>query len=192
MRRVPGWLVSMFAGLLGVALLGALGAPSLVALLVGIAVGLAAHRSRRDPPWTAAGRRRWREAWRGAGTRIASLRRWWSALARGRGGRFGGPFGDAGRAQPPGGWPGGPGSAWGEGSDGEPGSEEDADEPGAGGHVTVRCELVTGRFQVWHSTDTGRPYEVPTERGLAGAAPGDIGTLRFEGGRPRIVPRTVN
>jgi hypothetical protein len=41
-------------------------------------------------------------------------------------------------------------------------------------------------MQVWHSTDTGRAYEVALPDGPAGAFPGDEGWLSFEGGRPRV------
>jgi hypothetical protein len=181
MRRLPHWLVSMFVGLLAVAVLGSLGAPALVALLGGVAAGFVAHRSRRDPPWTAAGRRRGRDAWRGARDRTRALRRWWVDRSRSRR-----PFG-GGRSSPEGGWPGGPGSSW-----TEPRVEEPEPIEPRGSVVTVRCEIVTDRLQVWHSTDTGRAYEVPRERGLPSAAPGDLGSLTFEGGRPRVTRRAVN
>jgi hypothetical protein len=182
MDRVPPWLVSMFVGLLGSAFLGAVGSPALVALVGGVVVGLLAHRARRDPPWTAAGRGRWRAAWRAGGSRLGDLAAWWRRRARGGAGAFG----RADRAPPAGGWPGGPGSAW-----SVPRSDAPS-EPEPRGQVTVRCEVVTARFQVWHSTDTGRAYEVSVERGLVDAVPGDLGTLTFEGGRPRVVRRAVN
>ncbi|MBA2667593.1 MAG: hypothetical protein H0U69_11220, partial [Trueperaceae bacterium] len=103
MQRLPPWLVSMFAGLFGAALLGALGAPSLVALLGGVAVGFVAHRSRRDPPWTAAGRRRWREGWHRGRLWAGSIGRAWQAYASRRRDPFG--PGGGGRAAPPHGWP---------------------------------------------------------------------------------------
>jgi hypothetical protein len=52
----------------------------------------------------------------------------------------------------------------------------------------VRCEVVGERFQVWHSTDTGRAYEVAPRDAPADALPGDEGWLSFDGGRPRVRP----
>jgi len=52
----------------------------------------------------------------------------------------------------------------------------------------VRCEVVGERFQVWHSTDTGRAYEVAPRDAPAEAHPGAEGWLSFEGGRPRVHP----
>jgi hypothetical protein len=181
--RIPHWLIAMFAGLLGAALLGRTGAPALAAVLFGALVGMGALRLLRDPPWTLAGRRGWRALATRLLRSVASLRQRWRA--RGGGGVVVPPT-------PVRGWPGGPGSAWtGAASDARPPRPPDqATMPGA--EVTVRCEVVTGRLQVWHSTDTGRAYEVPAERGLAGAAPGDVGLLRFERGKPRVVARRLN
>lgn len=173
----------MFAGLLGMALMGALGLPSLVALLFGVVVGLLSVRVIRAPPWTAAGRRRWRTLARDVRASVSRVRQLWRSRR--------------GRAMwvpqtPPGGWPGGPGSAvHGPGAEAAKTPVAEASTP-AGAELRVRCEIVTSRLQVWHSTDTGRAYEVPTERGLAGAVPGDVAVLRFERGRPRVVARRVN
>jgi hypothetical protein len=46
--------------------------------------------------------------------------------------------------------------------------------------------VVTDRLQVWHSTDTGRAYEIDLRRAPEEARPGDLGWLAFEGGRPRV------
>jgi hypothetical protein len=178
---VPAWLVSMFVGLVGAALVGALGGSSLLALLVGAACGLFAHRFRHDPPLRADGRRRWRERFRRTRSSGAALARVLQVLARRS---AAGPFSVPSdhRAPPPshdpdtGDWH-------------RPASAPRAPERGP---IPVRCEFVTRSIQVWHSTETGRAYEVAAERGIADARPGDVAAITFDGGRPRVVGRVVN
>ncbi len=166
----------MFAGVLAAAAAGGLGANALVALLAAIVVGLVALRSLRDPPWTTRGRRAWRASWQ----RWRDLVQAFSARSRGAGRvRSGGrswrdrPVGDVADGPPPAAPYGPP-------------------EVRPGSRVPVRCEVATERLQVWHSTATQRAYEVPAERGLAGATPGVVADLVFERGRPRVLPREVN
>jgi hypothetical protein len=179
-KRLPPWLVSMFVGVFAAAGVGALGGSSLVALLIGGGAGLLALRLRLDPPWRPPGRRRWRErllALRGAGRALVHLVQ--STARRSAVGPF----------TPPG--------APGEGSWDPrnssrtyvPGDDEPARR---GGAIAVRCELVTPTIQVWHSTETGRAYEVQAARGLVGARAGDLAVLTYEGGRPRIRLKVVN
>jgi hypothetical protein len=178
---VPSWLVSMFVGLGGAALVGALGGSGLLALVVGAACGFLAHRFRHDPPWRGYGRRRWRERFRRARSSGAALARVLQALARrSAAGPFSVPNGPRGPR-------GSRDAETGERSD--PASARQAAERGA---IPVRCELVTGTMQIWHSTETGRAYEVAAERGIAGARPGDVASITFSGGRPRVVGRVVN
>ena len=166
----------MFAGVLAAAAVGGLGANALVALLAAVGVGLLALRALRDPPWTPRGRRAWHTSWR----RWRDLVRAFSVRSRGPG-RVGGagrtwrdrPVGDVADGAPPAA-PAGP------------------PEVRPGSRVPVRCEVATERLQVWHSTATRRAYEVPAERGLAGATPGVVADLVFERGRPRVLPREVN
>jgi hypothetical protein len=173
----------MFAALLGMALMGAFGLPSLVALLFGAAAGVLAMRVILAPPWTATGRRRWRVGARDLRASVGRVRQLWRSRR---------PRAAWVPPPPPGGWPGGPGSAVpGQGAEAAGAPVAEASMP-VGAELRVRCEIVTPRLQVWHSTDTGRAYEVPTERGLAGAVPGDVALLRFERGRPRVVAPRVN
>jgi len=168
-RRAPGasWLGPTAAFFAGAALVSVLGGPLLVGLLAGGAAALAWRPLRRDPPWTVRGRAAWRAraAALAEGTRAwGSLWRHWRLL----------------RKPPP---------AW----------EEDAVDPAVDpadaraaarfdAAFRVRCEVVGERFQVWHSTDTGRAYEVAPRDAPADALPGDEGWLSFDGGRPRVRP----
>jgi hypothetical protein len=52
----------------------------------------------------------------------------------------------------------------------------------------VRCELVGERFEVWHSLETGRAYEVMPQDSFPVAEPGVEGWLSFDRGRPRVQP----
>jgi len=157
----------MAAFFAGAALVSVLGGPLLVGLVAGGALALGYRPLRRDPPWSARGRAAWRaraatwaEAWRAG----AQLRRLWRGAAR--------PV------------------------------ETDLDMEGAtrvdpaaaraaarfDAAFRVRCEFVGDRFQVWHSTDTGRAYEVVPRDAPAQVAVGDEGWLSFEAGRPRVRP----
>jgi hypothetical protein len=178
---VPAWLVSMFVGLGGAALVGALGGSSLLALLVGAACGLLAHRFRHDPPWRAYGRRRWRERFRRARSSGATVASVLQALARRSAtGPFSVPHDPRGPR---------PSHDPDTGDWSRPGTVRHEPERGP---IPVRCEFVTGTIQVWHSTETGRAYEVATERGIADARPGDVAAITFDGGRARVVGRVVN
>jgi hypothetical protein len=162
----------MLAGVLAAAIVGGLGASAAVAVVVAVAVGLLTQRLRRDRPWTRDGRRRWRQAAHQARAWLEMGRRLWRARPSRpvRPSWVGGDSPTAGA------------SGW---------HPEDGEEP-TGTPITVRCEVVTPRVQVWHSTDTGRAYEVAPERGLPGALPGDLASLAFERGRPRVVRRPLN
>jgi len=165
-RRSAGasWLGPMVAFFVGAALVSVLGGPLLAGLLVGGIAAWAWRPLRRDPPWTARGRAAWRA--RGAGL-VRSARAW---------GRVGRHWRRA-RAAPPPGWR----EAAADPADAREAARFDA-------AFRVRCEVVGTRFQVWHSTDTGRAYEVAPRDAPAGAVPGDEGWLAFEGGRPRVRP----
>ena len=168
MRSVPSWLIAMFVGVGAAALAGGAGANAFTALVAAVAAGLLAQRVQRDPPWTVTGRAAWRRSWAA-----------WSRGARGL---------LRARRVPPG-WAGQDDPAY------VPPVQAGASsspEARAGGRVPVRCEVVTDRLQVWHSTVTQRAYEVPSERGVPGARPGSLGELVFERGRPRVVPRDLN
>lgn len=147
------------------ALVSVLGGPLLLGLLAGGAAALAWRPLRRDPPWTARGR----AVWRGRAAAAAIGARAGGQLLRLlRGGVQ--PLRDAhhpGYDRPV-----------------DPADARDAARFDAA--FPVRCEVVTARMQVWHSTDTGRAYEVALRDGPAGALPGDEGWLAFEGGRPRV------
>ena len=168
----------MFAGVLAAAAAGGLGANALVALLAAVVVGMVALRALRDPPWTMRGRRAWRSGWQ----------RWWDLMRA---------FAARSRGPGPGRGPGG-GRSWRRGGGGDvadftpPGAPTGPPEVRPGSRLPVRCEVATERLQVWHSTATQRAYEVPAERGLAGATPGVVADLVFERGRPRVLPREVN
>ena len=161
----------MFAGMLAAAAVGGLGANAFVAFVAAVTGGLLAWRVVHAPPWTRAGRASWVAAargWRQVSAGLASLLR----------GRRGGT-----------GWspPRGAGDpAWG------PVAAPPPPEVAPGARVAVRCEVANERRQVWHSMSTRRAYEVPSERGLAGAEPGTEGDLVFERGRPRVVRRPLN
>lgn len=166
----PSWAPAMGAFFAGTVLVSALGGPLLVGLLVGALAAWLLPMTLRAPPWTARGR----GVWRARSSAFASLgrtaRAWWALSRRGRGTD---PFGS--RARPDdgvAGWSVDP-------SDARDGARFDAAFP-------VRCEVVTERLQVWHSTDTGRAYEIDPRRAPAEARPGDLGWLAFEAGRPRV------
>lgn len=159
--RGSGWPLAMLAFFVGATLVSALGGPLLVGLLVG---GLAAWllpAVRRSPPWTPGGRAAWR-ARLGTLALLGRAGRTWWALLRMRGRR------------------GAPAPGW----TVDPSDAHDAARFEAA--FAVRCEVVTPRLQVWHSTDTGRAYEVDARRAPASARPGDLGWLAFEGGRPHV------
>jgi len=165
-RRGTGstWFGPMVAFFAGAALVSILGGTLLVGLLVGGAAALAWRPLRRDPPWTARGR----VAWRARATALAQGARAWGSLWR-HWRRL--------RTAPPPPW------------DGQ--AVDPADARAAArfdAAFRVRCEVVGERFQVWHSTDTGRAYEVAPRDAPADALPGDEGWLSFDGGRPRVRP----
>lgn len=172
----------MLAFFAGAVLVSALGGPLLLGLLVG---GLAAWLGpalASGPPWTPRGRAVWR-ARAGAGAALGrAARAWWGLARRAPGARGVDPGGPR---------VGGPGDPWAvDPVDARDGARFDA-------AFAVRCEVVTPRVQVWHSTDTGRAYEVDPRRAPADARPGDAGWLAFEGGRPRVRaeadrPRVLN
>lgn len=166
MRRASGssWLGPAAAFFAGAALVSVLGGTLFVGLLVGGAAALAWRPLRRDPPWTARGR----AAWRTRGAALAEGVRAWGSLWR--------HWRRLRTAPPP---------AW------EEHTVDPADARAAArfdAAFRVRCEVVGERFQVWHSTDTGRAYEVAPRDAPADALPGDEGWLSFEGGRPRVRP----
>lgn len=147
----------------GAALVSVAGGPLLVGLLVGGGVALAWRPLRRDPPWTARGRAAWRSR------AVVAL----EAL------RMGGSLWRNWRREAT------PAPEWREHvvdpADARAAARFDA-------AFRVRCEVVGERFQVWHSTDTGRAYEVAPHDAPADAAPGDEGWLSFERGRARVRP----
>ena len=49
--------------------------------------------------------------------------------------------------------------------------------------VEVRCDVANDRLQRWVSLTTGRGYEVPPERGVAGAEPGMHGVVVVRDGK---------
>ncbi len=157
------WLAPMVAFFGGAVLVSLVGGPLLVGLLVGGVAALAWRPLRRDPPWTVRGRAAWRSraALATEAARASGLvwRHWRRSTA----------------AAP----------AWREHvvdpADARAAARFDA-------AFRVRCEVVGERFQVWHSTDTGRAYEVAPCDAPAAAAPGDEGWLTFEGGRARVRP----
>lgn len=167
MQRVPHWLIASFVGVLAAAALGGRGANAFVALLAAVAAGLIALRALRDPPWTAVGRARWRwsfASWGALARALVAARRPWPSRP------VDWPTPDA----PP------------------PHGAAPVPDVAPGARLPVRCEVVTERLQVWHSTLTHRAYEVPVDRGLADATPGMVADLVFERGRPRIVTRAMN
>lgn len=175
--RLPGWAPAMASFFLGAVLVSAVGGPLLVGLLVGALAAWWAPALLRDPPWTARGRFAWRARLAAVATLGRAARAWW-ALAR-RAGPFAGRGGDP-FAAPGGGEPGTGGAPW---------TVDPADARTAArfdAAFAVRCEVATARVQVWHSTDTGRAYEVDPRSAPADARPGDLGWLAFEGGRPRV------
>jgi hypothetical protein len=154
----------------GAVLVSALGGPVLVGLLVGGLAAWLVPAAFRAPPWTARGR----AVWRARGGALATLgragRAWWALARRGRGVD---PFGSHASAD-------GADAGWTvDARDAREAARFDA-------AFAVRCEVVTDRLQVWHSTDTGRAYEIDARRAPAEARPGDLGWLAFEGGRPRV------
>ncbi len=154
----------------GAVLVSALGGPVLVGLIVGGLAAWLVPMTFRAPPWTPRGRAVWRARGSALGGLARGARAWW-ALARP--GRQAGPYAsrapvdDADVA-----WTVDP-------NDAREGARFDA-------AFAVRCEVVTDRLQVWHSTDTGRAYEIDLRRAPAEARPGDLGWLAFEAGRPRV------
>jgi hypothetical protein len=170
---------------LGAVVVSALGGPLLVGLLVGGLAAWALPVLRRTPPWTPRGR----AAWRARGASVASAlrlgRAWWTMARAGR--------------RP---WPGGAGGASTSGApdEADPWVVDAVDAREAArfdAAFAVRCEVVSDRLQVWHSTDTGRAYEVDVRRAPADARPGDAGWLAFEDGRPSVRrdpdrPRVLN
>lgn len=166
----PSWAPAMGAFFAGSVLVSALGGPVLVGLLVGGLAAWLVPMAFRAPPWTPRGRAVWRARGHAFGVVGRAARAWWALARRGR--RVD-PFGsrmpvddvEAGWTVDP--------------NDAREGARFDAAFP-------VRCEVVTERLQVWHSTDTGRAYEVDLRRAPAEARPGDLGWLAFEAGRPRV------
>jgi len=168
---LPPWLIAAFVGVLGAALAGAAGANAFMAVLAAGVSGFVGWRVLRDPPWTSLGRRRWRQMLAGWLWRLRRMlaRVSWSRASE---------------------------SAWRRDVDltGAPPPHAVVAPPDvpAGGRVPVRCEVATERLQVWHSMTTSRAYEVPVDRGIAGAQPGAVADLVFERGRARVVQRDVN
>jgi len=153
-------MVAFFGGAVLVSLMGG---PLLVGLLVGGVAALAWRPLRRDPPWTARGRAAWRSRAAFATEAIRASGLVWRQWRRG-----------ATEA-----------TAWREHA------VDPADARAAArfdAAFRVRCEVVGERFQVWHSTDTGRAYEVAPRDAPAAAVSGDEGWLTFEGGRARVRP----
>ncbi len=163
------WLAPLSAFFAGAVLVSALGGPLLLGLLVGAAAAFAYRPLRRDPPWTVRGR----AAWRARFVAVVGAARVGSSLVRSL------------RRRPP-----------------EPWLDADPDAAGAprvdpvhareaarfDAAFRVRCEVVAARVQVWHSTDTGRAYEVALRDAPRDARPGDEGWLSFQGGRPTVRP----
>lgn len=183
-RGWPTWAPAMASFFAGAVVVSALGGPLLVGLLVGGLAAWALPVLRRAPPWTARGRAAWRARAVASASALRLGRAWWTMARRG--------------ARP---WPGGPGAAPG----GVPPERDpwvvdavDAREAARfDAAFAVRCEVAGERLQVWHSTDTGRAYEVDVRRAPADARPGDAGWLAFEGGRPSVRrdrerPRVLN
>jgi hypothetical protein len=165
-RRATGssWLGPTAAFFAGAALVSVLGGPLLVGLLAGGVAAVSWRPLRRDPPWTVTGR----AAWRARAALLTEGARAWGLLWR--------HWRQARTAVPP---------AW-EGPAVDPADARAAARFDAA--FRVRCEVVGERFQVWHSTDTGRAYEVAPRDAPADALPGNEGWLSFEGGRPRVRP----
>jgi hypothetical protein len=154
----------------GAVLVSALGGPVLVGLIVGGLAAWLVPSVMRAPPWTARGRAVWRARGGALAALVGAARAGWSWMRR-----AGAQRADATRAAP-----GREDAPWAvDPADAQAGARFDA-------AFTVRCEIVTERLQVWHSTDTGRAYEVDVRRAPADARPGDLGWLAFEGGRPRV------
>ncbi len=159
----------MLAFFAGAVLVSALGGPLILGLLVGGLAALVARPLRRDPPWTARGRGAWRRRARLVGDAWGAWRAWSATRTR-----------TPGSAGPP------PGPSA-RGSDFWPVDPNDQREAARfDAAFEVRCEVVTERLQVWHSTDTGRAYEIDARSAPADARPGDMGWLAFDGGRPRV------
>lgn len=154
----------MAAFFVGSVAVSAMGGPLLVGLVVGALAAGAWGPFRRDPPWTVGGRARW---WaRGAGALAAAraAAATWSLLRQRQ--RHSGerPARSASGVDP---------------ADTSAARRFDA-------VFRVRCEVVGERFQVWHSVDTGRAYEVAPWDAPSDARPGAEGWLSFDGGRASI------
>jgi hypothetical protein len=165
MRNGASWIPPMTVFFGAAVLVSVLGGPLLLGLLVGAAAALVWRPLRRDPPWTARGR----AAWRGRAAAVSIGARAGGQLLRLLRG-VGQPSRDG--PHPPYVRPVDP-------ADARTAARFDA-------AFRVRCEVVTARMQVWHSTDTGRAYEVALRDGPASALPGDEGWLSFDGGRPKV------
>jgi hypothetical protein len=154
----------------GAVLVSALGGPVLVGLIVGGLAAWLVPTAFRAPPWTPGGRAAWRARGRSLATLARAGRAWWALARRARGG-------DPYATRPP---VNGADAGWAvDPNDARDGARFDA-------AFAVRCEVVTERLQVWHSTDTGRAYEIDPRRAPTEARPGDLGWLAFEAGRPRV------
>jgi len=151
----------------GAVVVSAVGGPLLLGIVVGGVAALVWRPVRRDPPWTARGRAAWRTR---LAAGLAGARAWTRLLRSLRGGS----------AQP---WV---GTDEGFARSVDPTDAREAARFDAA--FRVRCEAVTSRVQVWHSTDTGRAYEVALRDAPEGVRPGDEGWLSFDGGRPRVRP----
>lgn len=165
----PSWAPAMAAFFAGAVLVSALGGPVLVGLLVGGLAAWLVPMTFRAPPWTPRGRAVWRARGNALGVVGRAARTWWALARRNR--RFE-PYGSGAPVEGEGAWTVDP-------NDAREAARFDA-------AFSVRCEVVTDRLQVWHSTDTGRAYEVDLRRAPAEARPGDLGWLAFEAGRPRV------
>jgi hypothetical protein len=159
----------MVAFFVGAVVVSALGGPLILGLLFGGLAALVARPLRRDPPWTARGRSAWRRRARVVGDAFRAWRAFSAAQIR-QPNASTPPPGDGSRG--PDFWP------------VDPNDLRDAARFDAA--FEVRCEVVTERLQVWHSTDTGRAYEIDARSAPVDARPGDTGWLAFDGGRPRV------
>jgi hypothetical protein len=135
--------------------------PLFVALLFGAVAAFAANPLVRNPPWTRAGRSRWRQ--RAVGT--LQVMRFVAAFVRAA---TRGPNDAAGRAAP--------------GVD-----PQDARVAARFDAVLrVRCEAMGDGLQIWHAPDSGRAYQVHPNDAPSDAQVGTEGWLSFDGGRARV------
>lgn len=165
MRRASArWVGPMTAFFLGSLVVSLLNGPLIVGLIVGAAAAWAWGPLRRDPPWTARGRARWAHLGASMVATVRAATMAWRTL------RSPSPVRGTDRVRP--------------GREVDPSDARVASRFDA--VLRVRCEVVGERFQVWHSVDTGRAYEVAPWDAPSDARPGAEGWLSFDGGRARI------